>query len=79
MSHSIGVFTVKNQFTELLRQVQSGEVVHITRHGTPIATLSPYKPQKKEVSHAIQALAKLSSQISLRGINVKGLIEAGRK
>ena len=79
MSQTIGIYEMKNHFTELLRQVQTGNVLHITRHGAPIATLSPYQTPKKETANTIRALEALSAKISLKKINVKSLIESGRK
>ena len=36
-----GVAEAKNNFTHLLERVQAGEKITITRHGKPIAELSP--------------------------------------
>jgi prevent-host-death family protein len=36
-----GVAEAKNNFTHLLDRVQEGEKITITRHGKPIAELSP--------------------------------------
>lgn len=38
---SYGVAEAKNNFTQLLDRVQEGEKITITRHGKPIAELSP--------------------------------------
>ncbi len=38
---SYGVAEAKNNFTHLLDRVQEGEKITITRHGKPIAELSP--------------------------------------
>ena len=38
---SYGVAEAKNNFTHLLDRVQGGEKITITRHGKPIAELSP--------------------------------------
>jgi len=37
---TIGVFDAKNRLSEL---IDSGEVVTITKHGRPVATLSPIR------------------------------------
>jgi len=37
---TIGAFEAKNQLSELLRRVQQGEEIVITRHGRPLARLS---------------------------------------
>jgi prevent-host-death family protein len=41
MSAIVGTFEAKTHLSELLDQVQRGESVTITRHGTPIARLVP--------------------------------------
>jgi prevent-host-death family protein len=38
---NIGTAEAKNRFTELLRIVEDGEPVVITRHGRPVAQLGP--------------------------------------
>ncbi len=40
-----GVAEAKNNFTHLLDRVQDGEKITITRHGKPIAELSPTPKQ----------------------------------
>jgi prevent-host-death family protein len=37
----IGAFEAKNRFGSLLDRVEAGEKILITRHGRPVATLSP--------------------------------------
>ncbi len=39
----------KNRFTELIRAVEAGEAVVITRHGKPVAQLAPPPPEKAKV------------------------------
>lgn len=38
----------KNRLTELIRAVEAGEVVVITRHGRPVAQLGPPPAQRRE-------------------------------
>lgn len=62
---SIGSFQAKTYFAELLRKVEEGLVVTITRNGHDVAVMQ--SPQKKESSAALaawQRLMKLSSKIS---------------
>jgi len=63
----IGAFEAKTNFSSLLREVEKGVVVHITRRGKPVAVL-----KKDEcVSHG-DAFAALSR---LRKINIGHSIE----
>ena len=45
---NVGTAEAKNRFTELLRIVEGGEPVIITRHGRPVAQLTrpPVEPRK---------------------------------
>ena len=42
----IGVKEAKNQLTELLRKVEAGETVTITRDGTPVVDFIKHVPKK---------------------------------
>lgn len=62
---SIGSFQAKTYFSELLRKVEEGIVVTITRNGHDVAIMQ--SPQKKESTQAVKAwerLMKISSKIS---------------
>ena len=37
----VSIAEAKNRFTELIRMVENGEQVVITRHGRPVAQLAP--------------------------------------
>ena len=41
MKHSVSIYEAKTQLSNLLRVVESGKVVTITRHGKPVAELHP--------------------------------------
>ena len=41
MGHSVSIYEAKTQLSSLLRVVESGKVVTITRHGKPVAELHP--------------------------------------
>ena len=67
---SIGSFQAKTYFAELLRKVEEGVVVTITRNGHDVAVMQ--SPQKKESAQALNAwnrLMKVSSQISAQNKN----------
>jgi len=46
---NIGTAEAKNRFTELLRIVEGGEPVIITRHGRPVAQLTPPPAERRQV------------------------------
>jgi len=39
----------KNRLTELIRAVEDGEKITITRHGRPVAQLGPPSPEPRKV------------------------------
>jgi len=39
----------KNRLTELIRAIEDGEIVIITRHGRPVAQLGPPAPELRKV------------------------------
>ncbi len=62
---SIGSFQAKTYFAELLRKVEEGFVVTITRNGHDVAVIqSPQKKQSTEAQLAWQRLMKFSKKIS---------------
>jgi prevent-host-death family protein len=49
---TVGVFDAKSHLSEL---IESGEVVTITKHGRPVATLSPVRQPPADVVARIRA------------------------
>jgi prevent-host-death family protein len=49
---TVGVFDAKSRLSEL---IDSGETVTITKHGRPVATLSPIRQDPAEVAARIRA------------------------
>lgn len=77
--HRIGAFEAKTHFSSLLEEVEKGGQVVITKHGRPIAKLSPISGFKKEdVEQAIQNIKKFQQQHVL-GMDWKILRDEGRK
>ena len=37
----VGAFEAKTHFSQLLKEVEQGNIVHVTRRGKPIAVISP--------------------------------------
>ncbi|WP_294429347.1 type II toxin-antitoxin system Phd/YefM family antitoxin [uncultured Treponema sp.] len=62
---SIGSFQAKTYFAELLRKVEEGFIVTITRNGHDVAVMqSPKKKESTEAQKAWQRLIKVSKTIS---------------
>jgi prevent-host-death family protein len=45
----VSIVEAKNRLPELIRAVEDGEKVVITRHGKPVAQLAPPPPERRQV------------------------------
>jgi prevent-host-death family protein len=80
LDNTIGASEAKTHFAELLERVAGGEEVTITRHGVPVAKLSPIQrvATKAERRRAIDAILALAKHNRLDGLKIKDLINEGR-
>jgi prevent-host-death family protein len=69
---TIGVFDAKNRLSEL---IDSGEVVTITKHGRPVATLSPIRQNPADVAARIRANPCIQSTTE----EIAEMIQSGRR
>ncbi len=76
---TIGSYQAKTHFSELLERVRNGEKIMITKHGVPVASLSPVaKETRDDISKVIAELKQFRKGKSLDGLDVKTLISEGR-
>jgi prevent-host-death family protein len=68
----VGVFDAKNRLSEL---IDSGEVITITKHGRPVATLNPIRPDPAQVAARIRA----NPCIDATSDEVAEMIRSGRR
>ena len=67
----------KAQFAELLRTVERGETVVITRHGKKIAHLVPAADQERaERRAAVEEFKRLRSQLGGINMSIEEILEA---
>jgi prevent-host-death family protein len=80
-SKSVGAHDAKMHFSQLLKRVEAGEEITITRHRTPVARLVPIKKQYsvEERREAIRRFKELSKGLSLGGLKIRDLINEGRR
>jgi prevent-host-death family protein len=79
---TVGAFDAKTNLSQLLDRVEKGETVVITRHGVPVARLSPYESgiDREMVRKTIQELKKFAKGRRLPpGETIKDLINEGRR
>ncbi|OOH75259.1 hypothetical protein BOX24_00125 [Leptospirillum ferriphilum] len=66
--------------SRLLKEVEKGERIVITRYGSPIAELTPYPVRNTEkIRKAILGLKEFQKSHSLGDAKIQDLIEEGRK
>jgi len=80
---TVGTLEAKTRFSALLHAVERGEEILVTRHGKPVARLSPADFASVRPSQGSQFLLRARElRGSLRlspGETIKGLVNAGRK
>jgi antitoxin (DNA-binding transcriptional repressor) of toxin-antitoxin stability system len=80
MKISVGSYQAKTKLPELLRQVQMGKSFTITNRGDAIADLVPSvsKTPRNRVA-SVEKLKALMRNDPVHDVNIKAMIEAGRK
>jgi prevent-host-death family protein len=76
----IGAFEAKNRLSELLEAAEHGEEIMITKHGRPVAKLTPVDNfDRAKAREAADWLLEFRKKHPLRGLKIKDLINEGRK
>lgn len=76
----VGAFDAKTHFSKLLKEVEQGGQVIITKHGRPVAMLLPAQGKNQEsIRLAIQELLAFSNSHTLGELDWKELRDEGRK
>jgi prevent-host-death family protein len=77
---TIGAFEAKTHFASLLERAAKGEEIVITRHGTPVAKLTPMSADNSERRReAIRRLKEFSKGQTLGDVTVRKLRDEGRR
>jgi prevent-host-death family protein len=81
---TVGAYEAKTHLPKLLEQVAMGEAITITKHGVPVALLTPIQRpgrlnRNRELTSVIEDLRALKRETSLSGLSIKELIEEGRR
>lgn len=74
----VGVYEAKTNLSALLRAVEEGEEVVITRFGKPIADLTPHGEEPTNPRAAIACIREMRQEVSLGDVSLKRLIGEGR-
>lgn len=75
---TISAYDAKTHLSAYLERANRGEAFTITRHGQPVAVLSPVHGNDSAAS-AIENLRALRSELRLDGVTSRELIDEGRR
>jgi prevent-host-death family protein len=78
---SVGAYELKTHLSELLRDIEAGETVIVTRHGVPIARIVPLGKEHDDAAAALEEIHRFRRERrpTLGGITIRELIEEGRE
>ena len=80
---TIGAFEAKTHFSKILKEVEQGNQVIITRHGREVAIIKPISDEGQPVNRqqrALNALRKMRRGVTLGDdLSIKDLIDSGRR
>lgn len=80
---TMGAFQAKTHFSELLVFVEQGEFITITKHGKPVARLTPVEAKKSRqnvIQEAVRRLRRNRKGVTLaKNQSIRAMIEMGRK
>jgi len=75
----VGAYEAKTHLPRLLDEVEKGEIITITRHGVPVAVLSPARrPDRKQIQDALARLCEIRDRSKPGPESMKAFIEEGR-
>ena len=74
----IGAYEAKTHLPKLLERVEKGERFIITRHGRPVAELTPFGGRDAAgIRQAISELRSVRKAFGRRGIQLKDILQPG--
>jgi prevent-host-death family protein len=78
---TVGAYEAKTHLAALLKQVEKGREVVITKRERPVARLVPIAPAQPDRREVFQRLRDLRSRLAPlpKGETIKDLINAGRR
>jgi prevent-host-death family protein len=76
---TVSSYEAKTKLPELLRDVEKGERIVITRHGKPVAELSPVPAKKRSFDEIVADMKRVMKGARLDGLTVQELRDEGRR
>ena len=66
-SITVGAFEAKTHFSQLLKEVEKGNIIHVTRRGKPIALIAPEGFGREEAGqNALERIANRRKVVGMR-------------
>ncbi|MBA3813186.1 MAG: type II toxin-antitoxin system prevent-host-death family antitoxin [Alphaproteobacteria bacterium] len=76
----VSAYEAKTHLAGLLKKVLGGERVLITKHHVPVAMMIPaYSQKKRPVKETVEAIKHFRQGNTLQGLDLKKMIEEGRR
>ncbi|GAA3444111.1 type II toxin-antitoxin system Phd/YefM family antitoxin [Planomonospora venezuelensis] len=76
---SVGAYDAKTHLPRLLDEVAAGKTIMITKHGTPVARLTPAQGEVPRSEDVISALRHARRGVTLGDTTIRELIQEGRR
>ncbi|MCL1874980.1 MAG: type II toxin-antitoxin system Phd/YefM family antitoxin [Synergistaceae bacterium] len=78
---TVGMYETKTKLAAILDQVCDGNTFTITRHGVPIATISPVDNPASNINETIAAIraSRKNFAEAFKGVDIRELINEGRR
>ncbi len=74
----IGAYEAKTHLPKLLERVEKGERFVITRHGRPVAELTPIADRDTAgIRRAVAELRSVRAALARRGVRLKDVLQPG--
>lgn len=74
----VGAYEAKTHLPRLLKRVQAGEHIVITRHGQPVAELVPVAQRDEEkIRKTIEEIRAYREELAQQGISWQDVLEPG--
>ena len=77
---TVGLYKAKTHLPKLIERTNKGELITITKYGTPIAILQPLDLKKNtNIQTIIMELRQFREKNNLAGLSIREMIEEGRR
>lgn len=74
----VGAYEAKTHLPRLLKQVEAGEIVTITRNGRAVARLTPVSDARSAAARILELRKVVSAPPRAERFSMRALIEEGR-